>query len=221
MPDFEALVRQRLGSLKLSREGEREVVAELAAHLEDRYLQLLAGGAGGPEALADSLQELKRSRSLRRNIRRAKEDWMDRSRQLLMPALASMCVSGVAQLVCNGLYPHPFVFPTGDTGYVLQPLWLAALPLAGALAAYLARKAGATRGRRLAAACAPVLVLLPLFALGMIVDFRSWHTKPLLLLAGPILSWLVIPAIPLLLGALPFVLGTHPSEAKPSAAATA
>jgi putative ABC transport system permease protein len=50
MPDWAPEVRRRLSSLRLSPTREREIVEELSQHLEDRYRELLDGGASPEEA---------------------------------------------------------------------------------------------------------------------------------------------------------------------------
>jgi hypothetical protein len=50
MPDWAPEVRQRLSSLHLSPTREIEIVEELSQHLDDRYRELVAGGASPEEA---------------------------------------------------------------------------------------------------------------------------------------------------------------------------
>ena len=50
MPDWPSEVRARLSSLQLSPAREAEIVDELSQHLEDRYRELLDGGASAEEA---------------------------------------------------------------------------------------------------------------------------------------------------------------------------
>jgi hypothetical protein len=50
MPDWAPHVRARLGSLRLSPTRENEIVEELSQHLDERYRELLAGGASPDEA---------------------------------------------------------------------------------------------------------------------------------------------------------------------------
>jgi putative ABC transport system permease protein len=50
MPDRAPHVRARLASLRLSATREAEIVDELSQHLEDRYRELIAGGASQDEA---------------------------------------------------------------------------------------------------------------------------------------------------------------------------
>jgi putative ABC transport system permease protein len=50
MPDWAREVRSRLSSLRLSPTREAEIVDELSQHLDDRYRELIAGGASPDEA---------------------------------------------------------------------------------------------------------------------------------------------------------------------------
>src|ERR1700761_3301743 len=58
MPDWKAEIALRLPSLKLDPTREAEIVEELAQHLEDRYHELVSGGATPEEARRDLLLEL-------------------------------------------------------------------------------------------------------------------------------------------------------------------
>ena len=70
MPDWKEEIRQRVASLRLAPTREAEIVEELAQHLEDRYEQLLLGGATNDEAYQQSLNELAESDLLARELRR-------------------------------------------------------------------------------------------------------------------------------------------------------
>ena len=50
MPDWKPHIRSRLVSLRLSATRENEIVEELSQHLEDRWRELVAGGASEDEA---------------------------------------------------------------------------------------------------------------------------------------------------------------------------
>jgi hypothetical protein len=56
--------------LKLAPTREAEIVEELAQHLEDRYAELLSGGATPEEAYRAALAELSESETLQRELRR-------------------------------------------------------------------------------------------------------------------------------------------------------
>jgi predicted permease len=57
MPDWAREVRARLSPLRLSPTREAEIVDELSQHLEDRWKELLAGGASPEEATRAALAE--------------------------------------------------------------------------------------------------------------------------------------------------------------------
>ena len=77
-------------------------------------------------------------------------------------------------------------------------VWLATLPFAGALAAGLARRAGARRAERLTAALVPAVALaLEVMVVGLVSEF-FWRIP---------VYWVLAPAIACVLGALPFLRG--------------
>jgi hypothetical protein len=55
MPDWAQHVRPRLSSLRLSPTRENEIVDELTQHLDDRWRELMAGGASPEEATQRTL----------------------------------------------------------------------------------------------------------------------------------------------------------------------
>ena len=50
MPDWTQHIRPRLASLRLSSSREHEIIEELSQHLDDRWRELVAGGASEDEA---------------------------------------------------------------------------------------------------------------------------------------------------------------------------
>src|ERR1700733_11225231 len=58
MPDWKEAITKRFSSLKLDSTREDEIIQELAQHLEDRYHELVSGGATDEEARSDVLMEL-------------------------------------------------------------------------------------------------------------------------------------------------------------------
>src|SRR5215813_4779939 len=69
MPEWKEEIRMRLAGSKLEPTREAEIVEELSQHLEDRYAELLAGGATPDEAARPALAELSASATLRRGLR--------------------------------------------------------------------------------------------------------------------------------------------------------
>src|SRR6201996_1152730 len=58
MPDWKEEITKRFSSLRLDSTREVEIIQELAQHLEDRYQELVSGGATDEEARRDVLMEL-------------------------------------------------------------------------------------------------------------------------------------------------------------------
>jgi hypothetical protein len=69
MPDWKEELRRRLARLQITPTREAAIVEELAQHLDDRYAELLAGGATKDEAYRRTLAELSHSESLARERR--------------------------------------------------------------------------------------------------------------------------------------------------------
>jgi putative ABC transport system permease protein len=70
MPEWKAEIISRLSGLNLEPAREAEIVEELAQHLEDRYEELLGGGAAQEEARRGALAELDGNQMLSREIGR-------------------------------------------------------------------------------------------------------------------------------------------------------
>ena len=70
MPDWKQEITQRLANLKLEPTRDAEIVEELSLHLEERYRELLSGGAMEEEAYRTALADLSESETLRGELRR-------------------------------------------------------------------------------------------------------------------------------------------------------
>ena len=70
MLNWKEEIRQRLEGLKLDPTREAEMVEELSQHLEDRYRELLSGGAADDQARSVALAELAESELLAQELRR-------------------------------------------------------------------------------------------------------------------------------------------------------
>lgn len=67
MPDWRSYIRPHLAALRLSPTRENEIIDELAQHLDDRWRELMAGGASEEEATNQALAQL-RDDALVRNL---------------------------------------------------------------------------------------------------------------------------------------------------------
>ena len=145
MPDWKKLVRERLAMLNLPPSTEKEVIAELAAHLEEIHEKVRQTCVTDAVAVELTLQEIDNWSVLARNIRRAKsegESMNYRTKSLLWP-LAAVTWLGASLSVMvlqrtDRLYPNLILF--------YLP-WLATLPLVCAAAAYLAQRANPINDR--------------------------------------------------------------------------
>lgn len=193
MPDWEALVSARLGSLDGDERQRAEIIGELAGHLEDAYVERCARGWAESAAVEETLAQVADWEELARRIRLAKcEEGMmnDRTRGYWLPGLvcftASMVLLMVLQLTIPiqlPWYPKGCLTPSQvglahslcglwDTQMhpytlaVAYVLWLLAQPIFGALGAYLSRRGGGERRARVVAGVFPALMFL--FALGIV-----------------------------------------------------
>ena len=68
MPDWKPHIRSRLASLRLSPAREHEIIEELSQHLEDRWQELLTGGASEDEATDLALAGFREGNLLARHL---------------------------------------------------------------------------------------------------------------------------------------------------------
>ena len=68
MPEWASHVRVRLASLRLSPARENEIVDELSQHLDDRWRELIAGGASPEDATRIALADFRDGGTLARHL---------------------------------------------------------------------------------------------------------------------------------------------------------
>ena len=142
-----------------------------------------------------------------------------RTKTLWVPGLISLTGSMAWMLILQRTIPQSQM-PSNHAGLPLmyqvllnhaglslifyQLLWLATLPLFGALSAYLSRRAGGDRLTGLTVALSPSIVMIPLW---IALATRMSHPSPrqwFNLFCG-VLNWVVLPGVALFLGALLFL----------------
>jgi hypothetical protein len=219
MPDWKALVLERLERLGLSPTQEEGTVSELAGHLEDCYEEFRTQGVCQSEAIERSLEQVASWPNLSRKIRRAKrkEKMMNhRTKTLWLPALISLAAAMVFLMISTQIALEPGVIAerfvtlhtsTTSTSYSFAAYlpWLILLPFCGAAGAYLSRRAGGQRPVRLVAGLFPGIALFGLVSfltlIGQIVPFRhQWSA-----FVTALLFLMVPPGITLFLGVIPFL----------------
>jgi hypothetical protein len=206
VPDWSALVRDRLSGLGLARAQQEEIVAELAGHLEDVYEEWRAQGLGESEAAERALDEVADWRRLARKIqgvKREEENMNQRTKSLWLPGLISLTAANVFLMMLQraGLPIH--LFKLGSVPLALYVPWLVVLPLCGAMGAYLSFRAGGSRLARLAAALFPGIAFLGLFCLVFLASLFVGHATVVLIVVGLLMG--ALHGMALLLGALPFL----------------
>jgi|SRR5580658_3103222 hypothetical protein len=205
--DWAALVREQLHPLNLPASDQEEVIAELAAHLEDLYEQELGKGISESEARNKVMDEVVGWRALAKTIQRSKsqEEIMNpRTKHFWLPGLVSLTAAMILLTPLIAISMQPRFLGRSPLQMVLLP-WLALLPVCGAAGAYLSRRGGGNRRARLAAGLFPTIALFTLGAILVptrLLTFAhpEWRYGLIALALG-----IILPSAALLLGALPFL----------------
>jgi len=215
MPDWEALVGKQFAAISLEPEERREVIAELAGHLEETFEQLRRQGLSEEAATEHALSQVKNWQSLRRKIQQArmKEDVMtDRVKQVWLPGFLTLFLSMMLLMAIQFFGPKPLVLsPHGWR--VMAPMaviyvpWLLCLVPIGAMGAYLSSWAGASRRGTFVSIAFPVLPYFVFFIVAfpvcVILDDQVAHNVELSALWVGLVAWVVLPAVALLAGGYP------------------
>ncbi len=226
-PDWQEFVRNRLAGLALDPVENDEVQAELVAHLEQSYEAFRAEGLTEQHAVQRTLLQAGNWQDLQRKISTAKNGGLhmkNRLRQIWFPGLLIFALFTIFLILIQQL-PFQAHLVARNVGYLP---WLLPLPFLGALAAYLSSRAGGSRSAMLLASLFPALGLafafLFMLPTGLFLErLFGWHVSFRNVagdfLASPIVS-LLVPAIGLLLGALPlqFLLSRQPAPAEKTVA---
>jgi hypothetical protein len=210
MPDWSALVRQRLNLTGLSPDEQEETIAELAYHLDDLYQECLTRGMTESEAITGAVHEVSDWQHLSKTIKHAKckEGSMNnRTQHLWLPGFVSLTGAVLVFATLTRFDVQPHIYYTRHAALILYFPWLAALPFCGAAAAYLCRRAGGERWACLVCGLFPAAVFL--MSIGCIVLFaRIFGTDGVITppaLAIVVVTWILLPGAALLLGVLPFL----------------
>jgi len=211
--DWEELVRAKLAGLAIEPREKREVIEELAAHLEESYESLRTKGLPEQAAMQQTLGQVADWQDLRRRIqvaRAMKENIMNyRVRQLWLPGFLTFLLSTGLLAMMEIFGPKDWaLMRVGQPPMVLFFIpWLFSLPLFGALGAYLSHRAGGSRRAIFSSIVFPVLPFLASILLVLPVSlafdhFIAHNIAPMALLMA-LLGWVLAPGVALLAGGLP------------------
>jgi hypothetical protein len=213
MPDWLALVRQRLSGLALDDAEKDEVHAELAAHLEESYEALRAQGVPEQTAASRTLSQVTNWQDLQRKIhatKRREYPMQKRLHQLWIPGFLTLALSMIFLMALQKLGFQPRIVGSGPGAILFYVPWLLSLPAFGAVGARLSSRSGGSRGTVLLASIFPVLALtaafLLMFPIGMVIERIFDHPVDFSIVATVLLKdgigWLLVPGAALLAGGL-------------------
>jgi hypothetical protein len=222
MPDKQWLLRERLGELGLTPRREEEILRELDEHLEDHVDALESRGVAHQEAVEDALSVVSDWPEFRNAILSAEteEAIMNyRTKVLWLPALCAIALSNGLMAIIQIFGPLTH-FSWLNPYIVMRPWftdlvpWLILQPVVGAVAANWSRRAGGTVRHQILSALAPAIAWLGVFVLvlpiSIIVDKRVANHVRLNAFLFFSVIWVLLPALPLLIGAAPFLRKPQP-----------
>lgn len=208
MPDWRELVGRRLAAIDLDQSDREEVTAELAGHLEETYENLCRQGLSAEDATRRAFSQVNDWKDLERRIQaaRTKEDRMNpRVKCLWLPGLLTFTLCMVLLDICQRFGPRPLVLNFEYPPVLLfYTRWLLTLPMAGAIGAYLSKRAGGSLPMVLLSSIFPVLpfgvVFLIAVPAGLLLSRAISHHIVAAGFLSAMLVWVLAPGIALLAG---------------------
>ena len=227
MRDWELAVSDRMGGLKLCAEARYDVVRELASHFEQIYDNAREGGAGEDEAREQALASVRNWKRFTRDVQSEKETFMTMTpfkRKVVLPGMVALVASGIGLWITSMLYRSgaQYVFHPVDTRryFTLNIPWLIALPLVGAIGAWMSWRNGGSMSDRFKAGIFPTLTFawVPVWGaviaviwiiLNIVAPERTTDHAGLvewtMRIVAFLVPWVVLPAISMSIGTLPFL----------------
>jgi hypothetical protein len=214
MRDWEALVRERLSGIALEPEERSEVIAELAGHLEESFEQLRRQGMPEEAAVERVISQVENWQSLRRRIqiaRRKGSTMTNRVKQWWLPGFVALFLSVMLLRANEFIGIKPLIVSAHGSQLsvpvaVIYVPWLLLLVPIGAMAAYLAGRAGGSQRAMFLSTVFPVLPHLGFFLVvlpvALILDDHVAHNIMISGLFMSLAAWVVLPAAALLTGGL-------------------
>jgi hypothetical protein len=226
--DWREEALHKLADSKLTAAEREEISRELAGYLEDLCFDAPSRGVDELTAAQHAAAELHEDANLGAHLYRArKENAMrinDRTKRFWLPGMSMLLASAgfLAILQIAGFRPYFVTLwirggPATPHGLgwplMLYFPWLCLLPFLGAAGTYWSRRAGGGAAVQAMAGFFCALVFLAIFVTVLLFAFVIGGitrnvSEPQTLspeFAGAVMSWIVIPALALMIGVLPFL----------------
>jgi hypothetical protein len=212
VPDFAALVSERLALPGIDPQREAEIRAELSAHLEDAYTDARAQGHTDEESVHLALEGI---------------DWTELARQVnaataeggtLSHHMKSLWLPGLTMLGCSAtfLLGVGWLFPgewwanrSGGADVAAATGAILLYVLLGAFGAAWSRRVGGTWRERLGAGLLPVALHVAVAVLaivaGIFTEFQQHPEHAFNLQLRVLVVFVIVPGLALSIGAAPFL----------------
>jgi hypothetical protein len=139
----------------------------------------------------------------------------NRTKAFWLPAVLSWLGASLLLMLVERLGFQPRTVWVGSFAMSLYCHWLIGLPAFGALGAHLSERAHGSILAQLAAGLAPAPVMLAVMSLilpwGLTIE--GFHFFRLVGLGVGLMNWVAVPALALLIGAVPFLRPSRPAFA--------
>lgn len=209
VPDWLQLVKSRLGPLGLDLQREAEIVAELAAHLEELAASCRQRGSSEEEATQLALASVSDWTALRKKIHSVEKRgslMSDFRKRVWLPGIYSVVFFFLWAVVWHLLAPillRPFL--QSPDWRIAACFWCVTCMGLGAAAAYWSRRAGGRRRERIEAAlvfpAAVTIVSTILLPIRPMMGIRILDPE----LGRYALFGILLPSAAVLLGTFPFL----------------
>lgn len=212
MPDFAAIVRERLPLQGIAPGHAADIRAELAAHLEDRYADAKERGHTDDEALRLALAQVTDWTQLAHGLTCATTDGGMMSHHMKSLWLPGLTMLGCAAAVLLGIGWIPGVWwanRTGGSDLAAATAGIVLYVLLGAVGAAWSRRVGGTWRERLGAGLLPlalhVAVVGAAILMNILTELQRHPEHALNLQLRLLFVFVLVPGLALSVGAAPFL----------------
>ncbi|MFN7917127.1 MAG: permease prefix domain 1-containing protein [Vicinamibacterales bacterium] len=213
MPDFPAIVRERLALPNVDPRPADDIRAELAAHLEDAYSSAIAQGHSEDEALRLALEQVTDWTELARRVSAATNGggWMSHHmRSLWLPGLTMLGCAATILLAVGWLMPGAWwASRSAATDMMAAGAGILLYVMFGAAGAAWSRRAGGTWRERLGAGLLPLALHIAVVGAAILAsiatEFQRHPGHALNPQLRVLFVFVVVPALALATGAAPFL----------------